>query len=402
MYEITDAERRARLGRRHALSPTPPRDDPVARQRRRSWLCTAPTRRRPFLAALGPHARRLASPTSNRRSTTTGSLVRVLAMRRTVFAVPRDLRRLPASSARADTVAGSNAGCSSKMLAEAEIDRGPRRVGRPRREGRARPRSRRPARSPAPSSARSTTTPRHAFVLAPGTSTETTPGSGQPAADAAVGRGRDRPRASRAARGRRRSSAGATLDDRGADLGERPARSTTPPPSSPAGGSRRTARRPRRPAWWTGWTKTRTRAAARRCEIGRGRPRRSARAASSPDDDEPVGRRPSRGWPCCRRSTRHHGVEAPRLPASGPIANAVLRRQRQRRTDRLVRRPRSSAVGRSSTPARSWSTCWPTSARRPTGAVERRAAELTDRCSATYGSRPAPAAGPWSRSSSAS
>ena len=91
---IPDSERRARLARRHALAPAhraadrgggDPGGDGPALDRAGHRLPLG----------VGPGRRGDAWPTSTGRSTTTGPLVKQLAMRRTLFVFPRDL--LPAA-----------------------------------------------------------------------------------------------------------------------------------------------------------------------------------------------------------------------------------------------------------------------------------------------------------------
>ena len=118
MRSFTTAERRARLGRRHALSPLHRAADPVETARRVVALHgTDPATT--FLSAV--------------QRTTDGtiadvekalyddrSLIRVLSMRRTVFAVPTDL--VPACHAAAsDIVAREQRRRLEKLLGEADV-----------------------------------------------------------------------------------------------------------------------------------------------------------------------------------------------------------------------------------------------------------------------------------------
>lgn len=118
MRTFTAAERRARLGQRHALSPAHRADDPVGAARSVVALHgTDPATT--FLAAL---ARMNDGSIADieRALYDDRSLVRVLAMRRTVFAVPADCVAACLAGA-ADTVARDQRRLLEKMLTEAEV-----------------------------------------------------------------------------------------------------------------------------------------------------------------------------------------------------------------------------------------------------------------------------------------
>lgn len=122
MRTFTAAERRVRLGQRHALSPAHRADDPVGAARSVVALHgTDPATT--FLAALA----RMADGSIidiEKALYDDRSLVRVLAMRRTVFAVPVDLVAACLAGA-ADTVARDQRRLLEKMLTEAEVTNDP-------------------------------------------------------------------------------------------------------------------------------------------------------------------------------------------------------------------------------------------------------------------------------------
>ena len=93
MRAVTDEERRARLATRHAISPTARVDDPVAATRAMTVLHAT----EPATVYLSLHARveGLTVADVDRSLYVERSLVKQLAMRRTLFVFPRDL--LPAA-----------------------------------------------------------------------------------------------------------------------------------------------------------------------------------------------------------------------------------------------------------------------------------------------------------------
>lgn len=93
MRHITDDERRARLGRRHAIAPACRLGDPVAA----TWAMTVLHATEPSTVYLSLFARvdDLTTTAVDRALYEERTLVRQLAMRRTLFVFPRDL--LPAA-----------------------------------------------------------------------------------------------------------------------------------------------------------------------------------------------------------------------------------------------------------------------------------------------------------------
>ena len=122
MRSFSAAERRTRLGQRHALSPAHRAADPVAAARSVVALHgTDPATT--FLAALS----RMADGSIvdiEKALYDDRSLVRVLAMRRTVFAVPVDFVAACHAGA-ADTVAREQRRLLEKMLAKADVTEDP-------------------------------------------------------------------------------------------------------------------------------------------------------------------------------------------------------------------------------------------------------------------------------------
>ncbi len=116
MYEISDAERRARLGRRHALAD----DHHATSVTEAAQAVVALHGTDPATTVLSALARtRDASPGDVERALYDDrSLVRVLAMRRTVFAVPRDFAGACLAGA-SDIVAAEQRRLLLKALAEA-------------------------------------------------------------------------------------------------------------------------------------------------------------------------------------------------------------------------------------------------------------------------------------------
>lgn len=118
MHEISDAERRARLGRRHALAPGHQAESVVDAARAVVALHgTDPATT--VLSALA-RARDASHADVERALYDDRSLVRVLAMRRTVFAVPRDFAGVCLVGA-SDVVAKEQRRMLLKLLGEAGI-----------------------------------------------------------------------------------------------------------------------------------------------------------------------------------------------------------------------------------------------------------------------------------------
>ena len=118
MREISDAERRARLGRRHALAPGHHADSVVGAAR----AVVALHGTDPATTVLSALARtRDASPADVERALYDDrDLIRVLAMRRTVFAVPRDMAGVCLAGA-SDLVAKEQRRLLLRLLAESGI-----------------------------------------------------------------------------------------------------------------------------------------------------------------------------------------------------------------------------------------------------------------------------------------
>ncbi|GAA3526870.1 winged helix DNA-binding domain-containing protein [Aeromicrobium panaciterrae] len=262
MRSFSAAERRTRLGQRHALSPSYRVDDPVAAARAVVALHgTDPATT--FLAALA----RMADGSIvdiEKALYDDRSLIRVLAMRRTVFAVPVDLVAACLAGA-ADTVAREQRRLLEKMLAEAEVTEDPagwlREVERVAVE--------------AVAEAGEITSTELAklderlatrFVLAPGTKYETTQAVASRILTLMSAEGelvRVRPRGTWTSTQFRWSTletwqpnavAPLSAGDAAAELARRWLASYGPATEDDL-------------AWWAGWTKTRTRAALARCNV---------------------------------------------------------------------------------------------------------------------------------------
>ena len=124
MLAFSAAQRRVRLGRRHALAPSNRAADPVGAARSVVALHgTDPATT--FLATLA-RTNGVTIADVERALYDDRSLVRVLAMRRTVFAVPQDLVAACHAGA-ADTVAREQRRLLIKMLTEAETSKDPTR-----------------------------------------------------------------------------------------------------------------------------------------------------------------------------------------------------------------------------------------------------------------------------------
>lgn len=118
MRRIDDAERRARLGVRHALAPGRAAADAVgAAESVVALHGTDPASTVLSVLARAPH---LTPADVEHALYEARTLVRVLAMRRTVFAVPRDLA--PACTAASDGVAGSERRKLERFLAGSGLD----------------------------------------------------------------------------------------------------------------------------------------------------------------------------------------------------------------------------------------------------------------------------------------
>ncbi len=321
MHEISEAERRARLGRRHALAHRAPSGHRSSTRPEPSSPCTAPIPATTVLSAL---ARTRDAAAGRRRA---GALRRPRASS-ACWRCGAPCSRSPATSpapawpARPMSSRSKQRRLLLKSLAEAGIVRRPRRLGRSRPSRSRSPRSRQPARSPAPSS------PRPTRFSPPGCSI----GSGSFVATPTVAsrlltllsaEGKRRAHATARQRGRRPSSVGRPWPS-WCDLGER--LTSTPPITELA----RRWLHAYGPAtlddlqWWTGWTKTRTRAAVGAARHRRGRARRPTRRWSSPTTSTRSSR-PSRGSRCCPRSTRHRW--------GGSTATSLLGPHRERLFD---------------------------------------------------------------------
>ncbi len=262
MRSISAAERRARLGQRHALAPTHLGADPVAAARSVVALhSTDPATT--FLAV-----------TARTTNTTIAdvevalyddrSLIRVLAMRRTVFAVPVDLVAACHHGA-ADTVAREQRRLLHKMLDEAEVTEDPAKWLRS---------VERVAVKAVDEAGEITSTElakvderlATRFVLAPGTKYETTQGVASRLLTMMSAEGkivRARPRGTWTSTQFRWSTlhnwapdavAELSVDDAAAEIARRWLESYGPATEDDL-------------SWWTGWTKTRTRAALARCKV---------------------------------------------------------------------------------------------------------------------------------------
>ncbi len=262
MRTFIAAERRVRLGQRHALSPGHRAKDPVGAARSVVALHgTDPATT--FLAALarmndGSIADIEKALYDDR------SLVRVLAMRRTVFAVPRDLVAACHAGA-ADTVAREQRRLLEKMLTEAKITDDPATWVREVED----------IALKAVHDAGEITSAELGkiderlmtrFVLAPGTKYETTQGLASRMLTLMSAKGeiiRARPRGTWTSTQFRWSSLDnwapdvvrdISVDDAAAEIAHRWLASYGPATEDDL-------------AWWTGWTKTRTRATLARCEV---------------------------------------------------------------------------------------------------------------------------------------
>ena len=261
MRSFSATERRQRLGRRHALSPAHRTDDPVAAARSVVALHgTDPATT--FLAALS----RMADGSVvdiEKALYDDRSLVRVLAMRRTVFAVPRDLVAACHVGA-ADTVAREQRRLLEKMLTETGTSKDPARWLRAVEK----------VALAAIHEAGEITSAELAkvdkrletrFVLAPGTKYETTQGLASRLLTLMSAKGeiiRARPRGTWTSTQFRWSTVenwapdaatDISVDDAAAEIARRWLASYGPATEDDL-------------AWWTGWTKARTRAALSRCE----------------------------------------------------------------------------------------------------------------------------------------
>ena len=261
MRSFSATERRQRLGRRHALSPAHRTDDPVAAARSVVALHgTDPATT--FLAALA----RMADGSVvdiEKALYDDRSLVRVLAMRRTVFAVPRDLVAACHVGA-ADTVAREQRRLLEKMLTETGTSKDPARWLRAVEK----------VALAAIHEAGEITSAELAkvdkrletrFVLAPGTKYETTQGLASRLLTLMSAKGeiiRARPRGTWTSTQFRWSTVenwapdaatDISVDDAAAEIARRWLASYGPATEDDL-------------AWWTGWTKARTRAALSRCE----------------------------------------------------------------------------------------------------------------------------------------
>ncbi|WP_332643666.1 winged helix DNA-binding domain-containing protein [Aeromicrobium sp.] len=262
MRTFTAAERRIRLGQRHALSPAHRAEDPVGAARSVVALHgTDPATT--FLAALA----RMDDGSIvdiEKALYDDRSLVRVLAMRRTVFAVPRDLVAACHAGA-ADTVAREQRRLLEKMLTEAEITDDPAAWVREVEE----------IALKAVHDAGEITSAELGkiderlmtrFVLAPGTKYETTQGLASRLLTLMSAKGeiiRARPRGTWTSTQFRWSSlanwapdavAKLSVDDAAAEIARRWLASYGPATEDDL-------------AWWAGWTKARTRAALAACEV---------------------------------------------------------------------------------------------------------------------------------------
>ena len=388
MRRITVDERRARLGIRHALAGQGAADVVDAARAVVGLHGTDPAST--FLAAL---ARTPGATTDDveRALYDDRTLVRVLAMRRTLFAVPREDVGIVLVGAGAD-IGRQQRTLLEKMLVESEVtdDPGPwvdraEAAALAAMDGAGEIMSTELAKADPLLGTR--------VEIAPGTKYATTASIASRmltlmSADGKVVR--TRPRGGWTSTQFR----WATLDDWVGQV-ERPDTATA---------SSEMARlwlRSYGPAslddlqWWTGWTKTRTRAALATLDTV------EVDLDGSPglllaDDAEPVPV-PTRGSRCSRPSTRPRWAGSTATSASARTASCST-------TSTATPGPRSgptdgwSAAGPSATTARWWSVCSTTSApsRRPASRSE---LLHSPPCSATCGSRHAPADGPRSSAS---
>lgn len=256
------AERRVRLGRRHALSPAHRAADPVAAARSVVALHgTDPATT--FLAAVARMADGSVADVE-KALYDDRSLVRVLAMRRTVFAVPTDLVATCHAGA-ADIVAREQRRLLEKMLAEAKVTDDPAKWLREVEKV---------AVAAVADAGEITSTElgklderlATRLVLAPGTKYETTQAVASRMLTLMSAEGeiiRARPRGTWTSTQFRWSTlanwapdavAEISVDDAAAEIAQRWLASYGPATEDDL-------------AWWTGWTKARTRAALARCDV---------------------------------------------------------------------------------------------------------------------------------------
>ncbi|MDR7087669.1 hypothetical protein J2X11_002508 [Aeromicrobium panaciterrae] len=262
MRTFTAAERRVRLGQRHALSPAHRAADPVGAARSVVALHgTDPATT--FLAALA-RMNDGSIVDIEKALYDDRSLVRVLAMRRTVFAVPVDFVAACHAGA-ADTVARDQRRLLEKMLSEAEVTDDPstwlREVERVAVAAVA-------AAGEITSAELGKVDERLAtrLVIAPGTKYETSTAVASRILTLMSAEGeiiRAKPRGTWTSTQFRWSTldnwspeavADLTVDDAAAELARRWLASYGPATEDDL-------------AWWAGWTKARTRAALARCEV---------------------------------------------------------------------------------------------------------------------------------------
>ncbi len=262
MRSFSAAERRTRLGQRHALSPAYRADDPVGAARAVVALHgTDPATT--FLAAVA----RMADGSIvdvEKALYDDRSLIRVLAMRRTVFAVPRDLVAACHVGA-ADTVAREQRRLLEKMLTETKTAKDPAKWLRAVEKVALQAIH---DAGEITSTELGTVDKRMAtrFVLAPGTKYETTQGLASRLLTLLSAKGeiiRARPRGTWTSTQFRWSAldnwapdlgSDISVDDAAAELARRWLASYGPATEDDL-------------AWWTGWTKTRTRAALASCKV---------------------------------------------------------------------------------------------------------------------------------------
>ncbi|MEO6604208.1 MAG: winged helix DNA-binding domain-containing protein [Aeromicrobium sp.] len=287
MRSFSAAERRSRLGRRHALAPDHRAADPEGAARAVVALhSTDPATT--FLATL-TRTEGVTIADIEQALYDDRTLVRVLAMRRTVFAVPRDFVAACHAGA-ADTVAREQRRLLEKMLTEAETTTDPATWLRSVEKvalaavGEA---------GEITSAELGKIDERMAtrFVVAPGTKYETTQGLASRLLTLMSAKGeiiRARPRGTWTSTQFRWSTlhnwapdavTGLSVDDAAAEIARRWLASYGPATEDDL-------------AWWTGWTKARTRAALARCDLVEvdldGQPGLVlAGDDEPPDDDEP-------------------------------------------------------------------------------------------------------------------
>ncbi len=262
MRSISAAERRTRLGRRHALTTGHRAADPAGAARSVVALHgTDPATT--FLSTLA-RTNGVTIADVEKALYDDRTLIRVLAMRRTVFAVPRDLVAACHAGA-ADTVAREQRRLLEKMLTEAKTTDDPATWIREVEEI---------ALQAVHDAGEITSTELGKvderlltrFVLAPGTKYETTQGLASRLLTLMSARGeiiRARPRGTWTSTQFRWSSLAnwapdvvtdLSVDDAAAEIARRWLASYGPATEDDL-------------TWWTGWTKTRTRAALARCDL---------------------------------------------------------------------------------------------------------------------------------------